>query len=135
MSEITLRYNKKTLSINPGWIHEIMFLIIREFERDSNLILRYNLQELINDYKYYYSVAGDIFDNPTDFDDIFEAEPELHLVFVKTLEKIKNKLRTENGFLTLQELDDNVDNGIIRYEINIERLIDKINEVEALLEK
>jgi len=137
MSNITLKYKDQKLFINPGWAHEIMFLLVREFESDRNVMQKYNLQEIIDDYKMYYAVAGDVFEDPTSFDEILKDNQPLHDLFLTTLRQIKEKLITDNSYLTIQDLQGKVDIGtkFLNNEIDTIELIHKIEEVELLLKQ
>ena len=137
MSYISISYNGNKIFVNPNWMHEIMYLIVRELESDSTIIEKYNLYSVTEDYKVYYSVPGDVFENPTSFDEIFEHTPSLHEVFSSILEKIRNKLMTDENYCTFEDLTKNVDIGLVysSNEVDIEGLIEKIIDVETLLKK
>lgn len=135
MSDICIKYKGQKLFINPRWIHEIMFLLVREFEREPEEIKGVKLNGIIEDYKHYYSIAGDVFENPTSFDEIFKDNPALHNLFLKTLKAINEKIFVDQNYLTVQDLEGTVDIGT-RYlndKIDLKKIGYKIEEVLMLL--
>ncbi|MDO1451760.1 hypothetical protein Q0590_36135 [Rhodocytophaga aerolata] len=135
MSNIIVKYRGQELEMNPGWVHDIMFLLVREFERNPDVIEKYSLQEIIKDYKYFYSIPGDAFYDPTDFDCIFNDNPDRHSLFLITLGLIKESLLSDDNYLTLQDIEGTVDIGtkFVGDKIDKEKLIKKIEAIEDLL--